>query len=388
LESFASLLARQAYCQNNGQRKIRLVAHLSRWLSEQRIPLVQLGEQQVTAFLETRWKTQNRASGDSRTLMLLLEHLRQTGVISVPRTPKIRCSLDRLVGDYEQFLRQERCLAPGSIGMYLPVIRRFLKHRFPTGRLHLHHLRAGDAADFILNANTDYGRRYLQSVVSILRSFLGFLLQRGRITTPLANAVPAVAARSFSELPKFLEAAQVEKLLKSCDRRRSIGRRDYAVLLLLARLGMRAGEVANLCFEHIDWRAGEVCIRGKGARLDRLPLPRDVGQAIADYLKTRRSGSSRHVFLCGKAPYEGLGNHQVVTAIVQRALKRAQLHPPHRGAHLLRHSLATGMLRGGATMAQIAQVLRHQRTETTEIYAKVDLNALRALAPPWPGGAR
>jgi site-specific recombinase XerD len=140
--------------------------------------------------------------------------------------------------------------------------------------------------------------------------------------------------------------------------------------------------------EHIDWRAGEVSVFGKGARLDRLPLPHDVGQAIANYLKTRRSVPSRRVFLCSKAPYEGLANHQVVSLVVRRALERAQLHPPHRGAHLLRHSLATSMLRRGATMAQIAQLLRHQRAETTEIYAKVDLNVLGALAQPWPGGAR
>jgi site-specific recombinase XerD len=159
--------------------------------------------------------------------------------------------------------------------------------------------------------------------------------------------------------------------------------------LLLARLGLRAGEVAHLCLEHIDWRAGEVCVRGKGSRLDRLPLPQDVGQAIADYLKRGRfGGSSRRVFLCSNAPYEGLANQQAVGALVKRALERAHLHPPHRGAHLLRHSLATGMLRSGATMAQIGEVLRHQLAQTTEIYAKVDLNALRALAQPWPGGER
>jgi len=389
LESFATLLARQAYCRNNGRRKIRLVVHLNRWLAERRIPLSQVDERQVTAFLQTRWKTQNRVAGDSRTLTLLLRHLRQTDVIPVPRSPKIRCSLDRIVGDYEQFLRQERCLAPGSIGVYLPVVRRFLKHRFSSGGVQLRRLRAGDAANFILNANPDYKRRSLQVATSTLRSFFGFLLQRGRISSPLANSVPAVAAQRLSELPKYLEAAQITKLLKSCDRRRSVGRRDYAILLLLARLGLRAGEVAHLCLEHIDWRAGEVCVRGKGSRLDRLPLPQDVGQAIADYLKRRRfGGSSRRVFLCSNAPYEGLANQQAVGALVKRALERARLHPPHRGAHLLRHSLATGMLRSGATMAQIGEVLRHQLAQTTEIYAKVDLNALRALAQPWPGGER
>ena len=386
---FATLLARQRYCRQIARRKLRLVAHLNRWLFKKRIPLAQVDEALITIFLEERWKIQRPAIGDSRTLSVLLHYLRTAGVTPVPRFRTACSCFDQIVEDYEQFLIEQRCLAAGSVAIYVSVARRFLKHRFPDGRIRLRELRADDLTGFVQSASSDYGLRTLQSSMSSLRSFLRFLLQCGRITIPLANAVPTVAARHLSELPKYLEPAQVEKILKSCDRRRSLGRRDYAILLLLARLGLRAGEVAHLCLEDIDWHAGELCVHGKRARLDRLPLPQDVGQAIANYLKTRQpSGSSRRVFLCACAPYEGFANHQTVGAVVKRALNRARLFPPHRGAHLLRHSLATSMLRGGATMVQIGQVLRHQHIQTTEIYAKVDVNALRALAQPWPGGVR
>jgi integrase len=254
--------------------------------------------------------------------------------------------------------------------------------------MQLPQLQAGDAADFILSVSPGYGRRYLQTMASRLRGFFRFLVQRGYITAPLADTVPTVAVRRLSDLPRYLETRDVEKVLGSCDRRTNIGKRDYAILLLLARLGLRAHEVARLCLEEIDWNAGEVCVRGKGHRLDRLPLPKDVGEAIASYLKIRRGGTpTRRVFLRSKAPYEGLVA-ETVGSVVDRALERVQLHPPHRGAHLLRHSLATRMLKNGVPMAEIGQVLRHKLAQTTAIYAKVDLNALRLLAQPWPGGAQ
>jgi site-specific recombinase XerD len=389
LDRFATLLAQQGYCQPEGRRRLRLVADLSQWLAERRIKLEEFDEHQTTAFFGTRWKTYSKKGGELCTLKLLLWHLHQTGVIPIPRPPLVRSSVERLVGDYEQFLLQQRGLVPQSVRKYLPVVRRFLRHRFFDGQIRLHDLRAGDAANFIIQTSASYGRRSLQTATNVLRGFFGFLLQNGRITTPLANAVPTVAARRLVELPKSLEPVQIRKLLRSCDRRRKVGRRDYAILLLLARLGLRAGEVVQLCLEDIDWRAGEVSVRGKGGRVDRLPLPHDVGRAIADYLKTRRSvGSSRQVFLLSKAPYQGFAGSSSVGELVRRSLVRAQLDPPHKGAHLLRHGLAIRMLRGGASLAQIGQILRHQLAQTTQIYAKVDLNALRGLAQPWPGGAR
>ena len=389
LDSFAVCLGQQGYCQAEGRLRIRLVAKLSQWLVKKRIRLAQLDEHQTALFLKMRWKTYCHKGGELCTLKLLLRHLRQTGVIPVLRRSSVRSSRDRLVEDYEQFLLHQRGLVAGTVKAYLPVLRRFLKHRFGGHQIRLGQLRAEDADNFILKTSAGYGRRTLQTATTVLRGFFGFLLQHGRITTPLANAVPAVTARGLVELPKSLAATQIRKLLRSCDRRQRTGRRDYAILMLLARLGLRAGEVAGLDLEDIDWRSGEVLVRGKGRRMDRLPLPHDVGRAIADYLKTRRSvGSSRKVFLLAKAPYQGFAGSSSVSELVRRSLVRAQLDPPHKGAHLLRHGLAIRMLQGGASLTEIGQILRHQLAQTTQIYAKVDLKALRKLAQPWPGGVR
>jgi site-specific recombinase XerC len=388
LEGFAALLARQGYCQIYRWRKLRLAAALGQWLEKRRLHLCQLDEQQANAFLQ-RWQQRHRFSGDSYTLTMLLQHLRQNGVIPAIVPPVEESGfMGDLIRDYEQFLRQERGLLPVTIHECVRVAQRFLRHRFPKGQIQLRQLGASDAADFILRVSPGYGHRYLQSLTSRLRVFFRFLLQRGHMAAPLVDTIPTVAARQLSHVPRYMETRDVEKTLGSCDRRTKIGKRDYAVLLLLARLGLRASEVARLGLEDVDWRAGEVCVRGKGQRLDRLPLPKDVGEAIASYLKIRPCGATtRRVFLRDKAPYEGLVA-ETVGSVVDRALTRVRLHPPHRGAHLLRHSLATRMLQSGVSMAQISQVLRHQSAQTTMIYAKVDLNALRLLAQPWPGGAQ
>lgn len=389
LDSFAALLSERGYCKTTARSKVRLVADLSRWLEQRRIPIQQLDEERTEMFLRWRWKRLVRKSGDQCTLALLVRHLREKDIIRPPATPPLR-PIDMIERDYGLFLREERGFMSASVGQYLPVARRFLWNRFGDGKIRLNELRTKDVTDFLLKDSSNRGRRSAQLMTSVLRSFFTYLFEEGKTATNLAMAIPATATGRLSELPRYLEAAQVEKLLRSCDRRRRAGRRDYAILLLLARLGLRGGEVVRLNLEDIDWTAGELLIHGKGNRIDRLPLLEDVGRALADYLKQGRSKcSTRRVFVQSKAPYVGLGDPpHAVSAIVRRALARTGLHPPHQGAHLLRHSLATNLLRGGASLAQIGQVLRHQQTQTTEIYAKVDLNALRALAQPWPGGAR
>jgi site-specific recombinase XerD len=389
VEGFAALLCQLGYCRNNGWQKMRLIADLSRWLKRKRISLRLLEEARTDSFLQARWKRVSEKSGDQITMSQLLQHLRQSGVIPVPG-PTLRNDIDQMEQDYRSFLLQERALTQASIEQYVVVMRRFLSHRFSTGKVRLKNLNTKDVTDFVLHDTSKRGRRSVQLMTSVLRGFLRFLFQYGRITANLAAAVPAVAGWRLSELPRFLEATQVEELLRSCDRRRKVGKRDYAILLLLARLGLRAAEVANLTLEDIDWRVGEVLIHGKGARIDKLPLGQDVGQALVDYLrKGRPDCSSRRVFLQCKAPYLGFPNPpNAVSGIVRRALARAKIDSPHRGAHVLRHSLATRMLGNGASLAQIGQVLRHEQVQTTEIYAKVDSSALGALALPWPGGAQ
>jgi integrase len=197
--------------------------------------------------------------------------------------------------------------------------------------------------------------------------------------------VLTVRQRRVSSVPRHMPSRDVERLLRSCDRSSATGRRNYAILLLLARLGLRASEVIALELGDLRWREGEIVVRGKGLIRDRLPLLPDVGEAVALYLKKDRpAGASRRVFLCQRAPYRGLGHPSTVSTIVMRALVRAGLSPATRGAHLLRHSLATAMVRRGASFAEIGQVLRHRSPNTTEIYAKLDFGALRDIAMPWP----
>jgi len=388
LENFAGLLAEQGYCRLTARNKVRLLVDLSRWLERKRIALKRLDEQQTTNFLETRWKRITRRSGDKATMSLLLRYLRQSKAILTPQ-PAACGAIDLIERDYEGFLLKERALTEASVDQYLPVVRRFLSHRFGNGGLALRKLSASEVINFVQHDARSRGRRSAQLMTTVLRGFLGFLLREGRIVTNLAAAVPTIAGWRLSELPRFLEAAQVERLLHACDRRTETGKRDYAILLLLARLGLRAGEVAGLNLEDVDWNAGQLCIRGKGARIDRLPLFHDVGQAIAEYLQRGRPHcSSKRVFIQSKAPYIGFGSPpSAICGIVRRALSRAGLQPRHKGAHLLRHSLATRMLGQGASLMQIGQVLRHEQPDTTEIYAKVNLHALRALAQPWPEGA-
>lgn len=223
-----------------------------------------------------------------------------------------------------------------------------------------------------------------RNLAAALRSLLRYLHLEGLIAAPLAQAVPPVANRKGAALPRGVPMSVFKRLLAHCDRRRSIGRRDYAILVLLGRLGLRAGEVARLSLDDIDWSNGDLLVHGKGGRDQRLPLPSDVGAAVAAYLRRGRPQSdAREVFLRAIAPAVGL-TPVGITGVVYAACDRAGV--PKFGAHRLRHTAATEMLRAGASLGEVGQVLRHARIATTAIYAKVDFNALRPLAPSWPGG--
>jgi site-specific recombinase XerD len=240
---------------------------------------------------------------------------------------------------------------------------------------------------FILRNTETLGVKRAQLIVCSLRSFFRFLYQRGETANDFSPSALTVANWHLSELPKFLEPEQVECLLQSCNQDTLIGQRDYVILLLLARLGLRAGDVVHMTLDDIDWKAGELIVRGKSHRQERLPLPQDVGEALVRYLSYGRPRcSTRSVFIRIRAPHKGFSSSAAICNIVRRALVRAKLNPTFKGSHLLRHSLATQMLRGGASLAEIGKILRHQRLNTTQIYAKVDQIALRGLAQPWPGG--
>jgi site-specific recombinase XerD len=389
IDPFALQLSRLGYSVQVGRWKIRLVADLSRWLERRQMGTRDLNEEQIARFSRVRKKHGLLRAGDRQTLTGLLHQLRQAEVIPPRRDPVRLNPIDQISADYARFLSQQRGLSQATIDNYLPTARRFLKTRFGTRAIRPEELRGADVSRFILRDRSKASPRRLQSVTTALRSFLGFLTQAGRTAVNLAATVPTVCNWHGTELPRYLETEQVDNLLKGCDQNTPEGRRDYAVLLLLVRLGLRAGEVARLCLEDINWEAGEVLVCGKSAREDRLPLAPQVGQALARYLKEDRPASpSRRVFLRTKAPRQGFSSSVAICNILERALVRVDLHPEHKGAHLLRRSLATQMLRGGASLTQIGQVLRHQLVQTTEIYAKVNITALRALAQPWPGGGQ
>ena len=317
----------------------------------------------------------------------MLEHLRESGVVadSVRLDDDSKCR--RIESSFAEYLAQERGLKQVTIDNYLSIAGRFLSDQFGTGPIVLNGLHPNDIVRFILRNTETISAKRAQLIVCSLRSFFRFLYQRGETANDLSPSALTVANWRLSELPKFLEPEQVECLLQSCNQDTLIGQRDYVILLLLARLGLRAGDVVHMTLDDIDWEVGELIVRGKSHRQERLPLPQDVGEALVRHLSHGRPRcSSRRVFIRIKAPHKGFSSSVAICNIVRRALVRAKLKPAFKGSHLLRHSLATQMLRGGASLAEIGEILRHQRLNTTQIYAKVDLAALRALAQPWPGG--
>jgi site-specific recombinase XerD len=287
------------------------------------------------------------------------------------------------------YLRQARGLTDGTVCQYVPFIRAFLTDRFGTGRPRLARLRAEDVVRFVERQVSPLRVSRGKRVATALRSFLQYARYRGAVVLDLAAAIPAVASWSMAAIPRAIPPEAVRRLLASMHRRTAIERRDYAVVMVLVDLGLRAGEVAALELDDLDWQAGQVHIRGKGGREDDLPLPVRVGEAIVAYLRDGRPPTStRRVFVRARPPYRGVQGSATISAIVRRALQRAGVQAPTHGAHQFRHALATQMLRRGASLREIGDVLRHRRVHTTTIYAKVDLRALRAIALPWPGGVQ
>jgi site-specific recombinase XerD len=321
---------------------------------------------------------------------LLLTVLRESGVARPIGAVGAQIGADPVAEIEREFARhldEERGLHASTRGNYISVVRRLLSGRFRRGSVDLGQLRPDDVSRFVVQHARKSPRR-MKVIVPALRVFLRWLHQRGDTDTSLSGCVPAVADWRLATVPKSLPSEQVECLLERCDRTTALGRRDYAILVLLARLGLRAGEVVAMELDDLDWQSGELVVRGKGGRQDRLPLSRDVGAAVAAYLRHGRPNcSTRRVFVRARAPRRGFVDSVAISDIVNRALKRAELEPPRKGAHTLRHALACTMLRRGASLAEIGQILRHRSPDTTAIYAKVDLAALRALAPTWPQSA-
>jgi site-specific recombinase XerD len=388
LDDYAAVVAGQGYAPNSIRSQIVVIADLSQWLQQKHIEVASLDGKVMDRFLKARGRQSGIRRGDGRTLSRFLAFLRQTGAVKAEPEQVVESRRQRVVNGFQHYLLQERRLSPATPHNYLPVIDQFLSERFPRKALNLSAIRAVDVTDFVRRHAHQLSPGRTALMVTALRSFFRYLLHRGDVATDLAACVPTVPKWSFSVLPKFLSADSVQRVLNGCDRQTSIGRRNYAILLLLARLGLRAGEVVGLNLEDMDWKEGLITIRGKGGKSVLLPLPVDVGEAIAGYLRDRPRCSVRRVFIRHRAPRIGFQNSLAICSLVMRALKGAGIESAHTGAHVFRHSLATNLLREGCSLDEIGELLRHQSPDTTAIYAKVDLVALRTLALPWPGGGR
>ena len=389
VDALAQQLSEEGYAKASARYALQLVADLGRWLSRRRIIAPQLTPERLGCYLEYRSRHRHRRSGDASILRRLLNLLLEKGIVA--QGPPIESSpAQRLEEEFRLYLQQERRLAPATVFHYLVFAKRFLAQCFADGEVRLDCLRADDVVGFVQQeaARLHHPKR-AKLMVTALRSLLQYARYRGLISIDLRECVPTVASWSMASIPRTLSSDEVQRLLAHCDRHTAVGRRNWAILLLLARLGLRAGEVVSLALEDLDWEPGELHIRGSDADSDRLPIPHDVGAALTDYLQhARPECSCRQVFIRTRAPHRGFASSVAICSIVRRALDRAGLNPALKGAHLLRHSLATQMLRQGASLAEIGEVLRHSNLQTTTIYAKVDLDSLRPLALPWPGGGQ
>jgi site-specific recombinase XerD len=319
----------------------------------------------------------------------LLSVLRDAGTIAQPALPLITPQ-DQISGEFGDYLQRERGLAPATFLRRLPTIRRFMCEVCPAGMDDLGKIRQSDVVRYVERHARDGSPQSGKSMCSSLRAFLRYLHHKGLNPLSLAGCVPAIRQWKLANLPTYLSPEQVQKVLDSCNRASATGRRDYAILMMLAKLGLRADEVATLALDDIDWRSGEMRVHAKGRQQGVMPIPPDVGAAVVDYLRDGRPKSScRRLFLRTLAPRVGFASSYAITMIAKTALKRAGIRGfARQGAHVFRHSLATELLRSGATLSEIGQLLRHKSHDTTRIYAKVDIDALRTLSLPWLGGVQ
>lgn len=378
---FRRALEAQGYRRNSVSYQLQVLAHLSRWMLSEGLEAGELTPDQVERFLVARREAGYTLWLSPKGVAPAVNYLRGLGVVPFPAPVVAVTAAERCLEQFRVYLLEERGLAEGTVVADVHVAGMFLATR-PTGDLGLEWVTPAEIVEFVRRQCESRGAAY---VTAGLRAFLRFCHLAGLTPRPLVDAVPKVASWRLAGLPKAVDPVVVKALLGSCDRRTTFGRRDFAVLMLLARLGLRAGEVTALRLEDVDWRVGEILVRGKGPRLERLPLPVDVGEALTGWLKRGRPHCvAREVITRVRAPHGPL-TPGGISAIVHAACLRAGVSHIH--AHQLRHTAATEMLRAGAGLAEIGQVLRHQSQMTTAIYAKVDRAGLRAVSSPWPGTA-
>jgi site-specific recombinase XerD len=389
IERYAARLVEEGFCPQVVLRCLSLVGGLLSWIARRRSRLTDLDELMVDRYLRNRARKRSIALSDRPALRRFLLVLRDAGTIAPAEPPRV-APQNQIFAAFGDYLERERGSAPRTITEHLPKIRRFLSEVCPAGADDLGSISQADVVHYVERHARDWSPKSGKKMCSSLRAFLRYLHHKGLNPVSLAGCVPSIREWKLASLPTYLSAEQVQNVLDGCDRTSGAGRRDYAILMMLAKLGLRADEVATLALDDIDWRSGVMCIRAKGRQRARMPIPADVGAAIVDYLRDGRpKASCRRLFLRTRAPRIGFSSSDVISKIAKTALARVGVRGfARQGAHLFRHSLATELLRSGATLSEIGQLLRHKNHDTTRIYAKVDIDTLRTLSLPWPGGAQ
>ena len=380
IEGYRTRLQGLGYTPSAVTNILRDVGRLGRWMASADVAPEQLDIVVINALLLENEGRRLTARG----VRPLLDYLNDEGVVRSKEPALSATPVEELLERYREWMVGERALAPMTVHRYERLARRFLGERTtPDDEIGVAQLTGAEVSSFLVRECSRVSVGSAKGRVAELRSLLRYLHLRG-LTASLADAVPPVAGWHDTTVPKTVTPSDVEAMLASCDRSTLDGTRDFAIIMLLARLGLRSVEVANIEFEDLDWRAGEIVVRGKVRRQDRMPMAGDVGEALVAYLTARERGVARRVFLTLKAPRRPIPP-AVVGEVVERACLRAGVQPVR--AHRIRHTLATELLRRGASLIDISQVLRHRDLATTAVYAKVDLGRLRQVARAWPGAA-
>ena len=389
VELYAARLVEVGLSRHGTWRSLNVVGNLLAWMTSHRTKLSGLDERMVERYLRHHGAKQTIHLDDRAALKRWLLTLRTLGTIAPVPVP-MNTPLQQIFAEFGHYLRSERGLTAKTIAHHQPAIRRFLFEVCPAGASDLGKLKQDEVIRYVECHAQDWSPKSAKLMCWSLRAFLRYLHHTGLNPHALAGCVPSIRQWNLVGLPTYLSAAQVQKALDGCDRASAVGRRDFAILMMLSKIGLRADEVATLTLDDIDWRAGDMLVRAKGRQRARMPIASDLGAAIVAYLQEGRPKSScRQLFLRSLAPHTGFASASAITMIAKTALERAGIQGyAHQGAHIFRHSLATELLRAGATLSEIGHLLRHKSHDTTRIYAKVDIEALRTLSLPWPGGAQ
>lgn len=390
---FRQHLIDQSYAEHTVRLYIRCIGTLAELMKAEKITLEDLDEAQALELIAKTGWIEKRRTYAACMAGRFVRFLSEQGVGKPPLPPTAkeiaRAALRR---DYEIYLRRQRGLSERTILHAWRFADRFLEFRFGEEIGDLSQITLVDITDFLQHLTMRTPPLRDRTLASHLRNFFRYLFQTGRIATNLAAGIPSVAQRYGTRLPRHLTPEQVDTLLGAVRTDTPQGRRNYAMVLLLARLGLRPPEVIAMQIDDIDWRSGEIIVRGKGARHDRLPLLPEVGEALADYIRLDRVTTSRALFVTQRPPHRPFKDSQVLNAILKEAFARTGLTPPtpYVGAHILRHSLATQLVQRGASLEEISDTLRHRSRASTLLYARLDLDGLRSIAQPWPvaGGAQ